>query len=99
MQPARCSDDIVLTRHARDTHDTHFPRFSPHVSGGLIGKPAATFFSTGTQGGGQETTALTFVTQLAHHGMVYVPLGYSHPKRTDMSEIIGGSPCTCARHM
>ena len=31
----------------------------------LIGKPAGVFFSTGTQNGGQETTALTFVTQVA----------------------------------
>ena len=43
---------------------------------GLYGKPAGIFFSTGTQGGGQETTALTFVTQLVHHGMIYVPIGY-----------------------
>lgn len=37
-------------------------------TGALVGKPAGTFFSTATQGGGQETTALTFVTQLTHHG-------------------------------
>ena len=42
--------------------------------GGYIGKTAGLFFSTGTQGGGQETTALTFVTQLTHHGMIFVPL-------------------------
>ncbi|EEC79475.1 hypothetical protein OsI_20505 [Oryza sativa Indica Group] len=43
----------------------------------LAGKPAGVFFSTGTQGGGQETTPLTAVTQLAHHGMVFVPVGYT----------------------
>lgn len=43
--------------------------------GSLIGKPAGMFFSAGIQGGGQETTALTFVTQLAHHGMMFVPIG------------------------
>lgn len=44
-------------------------------SGALVGKPAGVFFSTGTQGGGQETTALTWVTQLVHHGMLFVPIG------------------------
>eukprot|EP01083_Nonionella_stella_P090987 254319_1 len=44
--------------------------------GKLMGKPAGIFVSTGTQGGGQETTAMTWVTQLAHHGMIYVPTGY-----------------------
>ena len=58
----------------------------------LAGKPAGMFVSTGTQGGGQETTALTFISQLTHHGMIYVPMGYSNPKMLDMSEIHGGSP-------
>ena len=48
--------------------------------------------STNTQGGGQETTALTFLTQLTHHGMIYVPIGYSDPSLFDMSEVHGGSP-------
>mmetsp|Transcript_17658 Transcript_17658/g.50579 ORF Transcript_17658/g.50579 Transcript_17658/m.50579 type:complete len:203 (-) Transcript_17658:95-703(-) len=58
----------------------------------LAGKPAAIFFSTGTQNGGQETTALTFVTQLTHHGMIYVPLGYAASEAFDLSEPHGGSP-------
>ena len=62
------------------------------TQGALVGKPAGVFFSTGTQNGGQETTALTFVTQLAHHGMVFVPLGYSTPKLFDLSAPHGGSP-------
>lgn len=41
-------------------------------SGALVGKPAGCFVSVGTQGGGMETTALTFVTQCTHHGMVFV---------------------------
>jgi multimeric flavodoxin WrbA len=40
------------------------------------GKAASMFTSTATQGSGQETTILTAVTQLAHHGMIYVPTGY-----------------------
>ncbi|CAL5095663.1 unnamed protein product [Urochloa decumbens] len=59
----------------------------------LAGKPAGIFFSTGTQGGGQETTALTAVTQLTHHGMVFVPVGYTFgAKMFDMESVHGGSP-------
>ncbi|OEL26507.1 putative NAD(P)H dehydrogenase (quinone) FQR1-like 1 [Dichanthelium oligosanthes] len=59
----------------------------------LAGKPAGLFFATGTQGGGQETTALTAVTQLAHHGMLYVPLGYSFGAGMfGVDEVRGGSP-------
>jgi len=61
-------------------------------TGALVGKPAACFFSTGTQGGGQETTALTLVTQLTHHGMIFVPIGYTCPLLFNMEEIHGGSP-------
>ena len=43
-------------------------------SGALVGKPAGFFFCSGSQGGGQETVALTAITQLAAHGMVYVPI-------------------------
>lgn len=57
-------------------------------SGGLVGKAASLFISTATQGGGQETTAMTAVTQLVHHGMIYVPPGYSYGAGMfDMSEI------------
>ncbi|XP_010254933.1 PREDICTED: probable NAD(P)H dehydrogenase (quinone) FQR1-like 2 isoform X1 [Nelumbo nucifera] len=59
----------------------------------LAGKPAGFFVSTGTQGGGQETTAWTAITQLAHHGMLFVPIGYTFGAgmfRTD--SIRGGSP-------
>ncbi|VAH30912.1 unnamed protein product [Triticum turgidum subsp. durum] len=59
----------------------------------LAGKPAGVFFATGTQGGGQETTALTAVTQLAHHGMLFVPVGYTHGAAMfAMDEVKGGSP-------
>ncbi len=62
-------------------------------SGGLVGKPAGTFFSTATQNGGQETTALTAVTQFTHHGMLYVPAGYIFPSlQFDNSTPHGGSP-------
>ncbi|CAF3746570.1 unnamed protein product [Rotaria sp. Silwood1] len=62
------------------------------MKGGLVGKPIGVFFSTGTQAGGQETTALTSLTNFVHHGMIFVPIGYSCPLQTNMSEIHGGSP-------
>ncbi|GAB2283128.1 hypothetical protein Dimus_017658 [Dionaea muscipula] len=59
----------------------------------LAGKPAGFFVSTGTQGGGQETTAWTAITQLAHHGMLFVPIGYTFGAGMfKMDTIRGGSP-------
>ncbi|HWB02003.1 MAG TPA: NAD(P)H:quinone oxidoreductase [Verrucomicrobiales bacterium] len=61
------------------------------MKGGLIGKVASVFTSTGT-GGGNETTILTFIPTLLHHGMIVVGLPYSCPELTDLSELKGGSP-------
>lgn len=62
------------------------------VNGQFVGKPAGFFFSTSTLGGGQETTAFTAITQLAHHGMVYVPLGYTYGAQLfDLEGVRGGS--------
>ncbi|KAH7282626.1 hypothetical protein KP509_35G040600 [Ceratopteris richardii] len=59
----------------------------------LAGKPAGIFFSTGSQGGGQETTALTAITQLTHHGMIFVPIGYTFGGGMfEMEQVKGGSP-------
>uniref|UniRef100_A0A0D3HE10 NAD(P)H dehydrogenase (quinone) n=2 Tax=Oryza TaxID=4527 RepID=A0A0D3HE10_9ORYZ len=59
----------------------------------LAGKPAGFFVSTGTQGGGQETTAWTAITQIVHHGMLFVPIGYTFGSGMfKMDEIRGGSP-------
>jgi NAD(P)H dehydrogenase (quinone) len=60
--------------------------------GALIGKPAGVFTGTGTQHGGQETTILTFIPTLLHHGMVVVGLPYSFEGQMRMDEITGGSP-------
>lgn len=58
----------------------------------LAGKPAGVFWSTGFYGGGQENSAFTAVTQLSHHGMLYVPLGYTFGKGMfEMEEVKGGS--------
>jgi len=61
------------------------------TSGALVGKVASVFASTGT-GGGNESTILTFIPTLLHHGMIYVGLPYACPELTDISELKGGSP-------
>lgn len=60
----------------------------------LNGKYAGLFVSTGTPGGGQEVTALNSISTLAHHGLVYVPLGYKKAGHllTNLDEVHGGSP-------
>lgn len=63
------------------------------TSGQLTGKPCSFFVSTGTQGGGQETTIMTALTQSTHHGMIYVPIGYSAGNLMyGVDEPKGGSP-------
>jgi NAD(P)H dehydrogenase (quinone) len=47
------------------------------VSGALAGKPAAVFTSTQTQHGGQESTLLSMMLPLLHHGMYIVGLPYT----------------------
>jgi len=58
----------------------------------LYGKPAGVFFSTGSAGGGQETTALTCIPFFTHLGMVFVPLGYKNKSLQNLDEVHGGSP-------
>ncbi|EGW34212.1 uncharacterized protein SPAPADRAFT_59645 [Spathaspora passalidarum NRRL Y-27907] len=64
------------------------------MKGALHGKVAGLFVSTGTQGGGQETTALNALSVLVHHGIIYVPFGYANafPLQTKIDEVHGGSP-------
>ena len=61
------------------------------AKGGLVGKVASVFASTGT-GGGNESTIMSFVNTLMHHGMIYVGLPYACPELADVSEVKGGSP-------
>ncbi|KAF5096406.1 hypothetical protein D0Z03_001622 [Geotrichum reessii] len=64
------------------------------ASGALAGKYAGVFVSTGTPGGGQEVTVLNSLSVLAHHGIIFVPLGYAHTFKqlTNLEEVHGGSP-------
>lgn len=56
----------------------------------LVGKPAALFTSTGTMHGGQESTLLSMMLPLLHHGMVIVGLPYSEPELSSTQS--GGTP-------
>ena len=60
------------------------------LNGALIGKPAAVFTSTGSMHGGNESTLLTMMLPLMHHGMLIVGLPYSEP--TLSSTQSGGTP-------
>lgn len=62
--------------------------------GAFWGKYVGAFVSTGTPGGGQESTIIAAMSTFAHHGMIYVPLGYKtvFPILADLSEARGGSP-------
>src|SRR5271163_1195886 len=60
------------------------------ISGALVGKPAAVFTSTQTLHGGQESTLLSMMIPLLHHGMYLVGLPYSERGLTDTHS--GGTP-------
>jgi NAD(P)H dehydrogenase (quinone) len=60
------------------------------LKGALIGKPACVFTSTGSMHGGNESTLLTMMLPLMHHGMMIVGLPYSEP--TLSSTQSGGTP-------
>ncbi|MBH0236324.1 NAD(P)H:quinone oxidoreductase [Methylobrevis albus] len=62
------------------------------AQGKLIGKVGSVFASTATQHGGQETTIISTIVNLMHHGMVIVGLPYSEQRQMTLSEISGGSP-------
>lgn len=58
--------------------------------GALSGKPAGVFTSTGSMHGGQETTLLTMMIPLLHHGMLICGLPYSNPNLMQTQR--GGTP-------
>lgn len=60
------------------------------MQGGLTGKPAALFTSTTSMHGGQESTLLSMMLPLLHHGMVIVGIPYTEAELT--STISGGTP-------
>jgi NAD(P)H dehydrogenase (quinone) len=60
------------------------------MSGALVDKPAAVFTSTQTLHGGQETTLLSMMLPLIHHGMLLVGLPYTEVSLSTTRS--GGSP-------
>lgn len=60
------------------------------LSGALVGKPAAVFTSTQTLHGGQESTLLSMMIPLLHHGMYLVGLPFSERGLADTRS--GGTP-------
>ena len=60
------------------------------LSGALSGKPACVFTSTGSLHGGQESTLLSMMIPLLHHGMLLMGIPYTHPEL--MTTTTGGTP-------
>lgn len=60
------------------------------LSGALAGKPACVFTSTGSLHGGQESTLLSMMMPLFHHGLMVLGLPYTHPEL--MTTASGGTP-------
>jgi NAD(P)H dehydrogenase (quinone) len=60
------------------------------ASGSLVGKPAAFFTSTATMHGGQETTLLSMMMPLLHHGALIVGIPYTEAALNQTSS--GGTP-------
>jgi NAD(P)H dehydrogenase (quinone) len=60
------------------------------LSGALAGKPACVFTSTGSLHGGQESTLLSMMLPLMHHGMMLLGLPYTQPEL--MTTTSGGTP-------
>ncbi|CAN5167971.1 NAD(P)H:quinone oxidoreductase type IV [soil metagenome] len=60
--------------------------------GKLVGKVGSVFTSTATQHGGQESTILSFIPTLLHHGMVVAGLPYSFAGQMTLDAISGCSP-------
>jgi NAD(P)H dehydrogenase (quinone) len=60
------------------------------LRGTMAGKPAIVFTASSSMHGGQETTLLSMMLPLMHHGMVIVSLPYSEPEL--VSTQTGGTP-------
>jgi NAD(P)H dehydrogenase (quinone) len=59
-------------------------------NGALAGKPACVFSATASMHGGQETTLLSMMLPLIHHGMLILGIPYTEPKLS--STVSGGTP-------
>ena len=66
------------------------------LSGALAGKPAAVFTSTGSMHGGQESTLLSMMLPLLHHGMLLLGIPY---QEADLMNTRGGGTPYGASHV
>ncbi|HEX6832431.1 MAG TPA: NAD(P)H:quinone oxidoreductase [Rudaea sp.] len=66
------------------------------ASGALVGKPAAVFTSTGTMHGGNETTLVSMMLPLLHHGMLIVGLPFTDAA---LNRTLGGGAPYGASHV
>ena len=62
------------------------------AKGALVGKLGAAFTSTASQHGGQETTLMSIITNLLHHGFVIAGLPYAFQGQLKLDEVTGGTP-------
>jgi NAD(P)H dehydrogenase (quinone) len=60
------------------------------LKGSLVGKPAAVFTSTTTMHGGQESTLLSMMLPLLHHGMVILGIPFTEAALSSTRD--GGTP-------
>ncbi len=82
--PTRFGNMAAAMKYFWDSTSSHW------INGDLIDKPAGVFTSTGSLHGGQESTLLTMMLPLLHHGMLLMGLPYSHPEL--MQTQTGGTP-------
>ena len=66
------------------------------LTGALVGKPAGVFTSTASLHGGQETTLLSLLLPLMHHGMLVTGLPYSESAL--LHTTAGGTPYGPSHH-
>ena len=66
------------------------------LTGALVGKPAGVFTSTASLHGGQETTLMSMLLPLLHHGMLITGLPYSEQALLDTKG--GGTPYGASHH-
>ena len=82
--PTRFGNMAAPLKYFLDNTSSHW------LNGDLIGKPAAAFTSSASLHGGQESTLLTMLLPLLHHGMVIAGLPYSETALTRTQS--GGTP-------
>jgi NAD(P)H dehydrogenase (quinone) len=82
--PTRFGNMAAPLKHFIDTLGAEW------ASGTLVGKPAAVFTSTSTMHGGQESTLLSMLVPLLHHGMVVAGIPFTEPRLNTTRS--GGTP-------